>query len=149
MAPNIITLPPPKLSTSRMQFLANLAFRCCRHVYSHVLSAAWILIHRWTRLSSNFAGFPALYAVATSDPCKSMPTSQYCAKIRTSVGCVSRFHKDVSDCLRRYWLETWEISCCFSCCYGPVSQVKYPDVAILGCWCVRAVLQVNDGNNIY
>ena len=27
MAPHIITLPPPKLSTSRTQFLANLAFR--------------------------------------------------------------------------------------------------------------------------
>jgi hypothetical protein len=38
--------------------------------------------------------------------------------------------------------------CCFSCCHGPVSQVKYPDVAILGCWCVRAVLQANGGHGL-
>jgi hypothetical protein len=28
----------------------------CRHVYGHLFSAAWILIHRWTRLSSSFVG---------------------------------------------------------------------------------------------
>jgi hypothetical protein len=27
----------------------------CRHVYGHLFSAAWILIHRWTRLASSFA----------------------------------------------------------------------------------------------
>jgi hypothetical protein len=47
----------------------------------------------------------------------------------------------VSDCLCRYSSETWDIWCCFSCCHGPVSQVKYPDVAILRCWCIRVVLQ--------
>jgi hypothetical protein len=41
------------------------------------------------------------------------------------------------------------IWCCFSCCHCPVSQVKYPDVAILGCWCVRAMLQANGGHNRY
>ena len=45
----------------------------CRHVCGHLFSAAWILIHRRTRLASSFA---------PSDPCKS--TSQYCAKVRTS-----------------------------------------------------------------
>ena len=66
---------------------------------------------------------PAPYSVAPSDPWKSMLTSQYCAK-------VSRFHWDYFW-LCRYSSET----CCFSCCHGPVSQMKYPDVAILGCWC--------------
>jgi hypothetical protein len=28
----------------------------CRHVYGHLFSATWILIHRWTRLASSFAG---------------------------------------------------------------------------------------------
>ena len=28
----------------------------CRHVYGDLFSAAWILIHRWTRLSYSFAG---------------------------------------------------------------------------------------------
>jgi hypothetical protein len=28
----------------------------CRHVYSNFFSAAWILIHHWTRLASSFAG---------------------------------------------------------------------------------------------
>jgi hypothetical protein len=28
----------------------------CRHMHGHLFSAAWILIHRWTRLASSFAG---------------------------------------------------------------------------------------------
>jgi len=28
----------------------------CRHVYGHLFSAAWILIHRWPRLASSLAG---------------------------------------------------------------------------------------------
>jgi hypothetical protein len=30
-----------------------------------------------------------------------------------------------------------------------VSQVKYPDVAILRCWCIRVVLQANGEHNRY
>jgi hypothetical protein len=59
------------------------------------------------------------------------------------------FTKTVSDCLCRYSSETWDSWCCFSCCHGPFSHVKYPDVAFLGCWCVRAVLQANGGHNRY
>jgi len=120
----------------------------CRHIYSHLLSAVWILIHRWTRFASSFAG-PNPYSVVPLDPCKSRPRSQYCAKVRTSGGCVAVFTETVSDCLCRYSSETWDIWCCFSCCPCPVSQVKYPDVTILGCWCVRAVLQANGGHNRY
>jgi hypothetical protein len=37
---------------------------------------------------------PAPYSVAPSDPCKSIPTSQYCAKVRRSGVCVNRFQGD-------------------------------------------------------
>ena len=92
---------------------------------------------------------PAPYTVAPLDPRKSVLTSQYCAKVRTSGGCIAVFTETVSDFLCRYSSETWDIWCCFTCCHGPVSQVKYPDVTILGCWCVRAVLQANGRYNRY
>jgi hypothetical protein len=92
---------------------------------------------------------PAPYSVAPLEPWKSMPTSLCCAKVRASGGCVAVFRETVYDYLCRYSSETRDIWCCFSCCHGPVSQMKYPDVTILGCWCVCAVLQTNGGHNRY
>ena len=51
---------------------------------------------------------PAPYSVAPSDPSKPMPTSQYCAKVRTS-DAKAVFMETVSDCLCRYSSETWDI----------------------------------------
>jgi hypothetical protein len=36
----------------------------CWHVYRHLFSAAWIFIHRWTRLASSFAGHRPLLCCA-------------------------------------------------------------------------------------
>jgi hypothetical protein len=38
-----------------------------------------------------------------------MSTSQYCAKVRTSGGCITVCMETVSDCLCRYSSETWEL----------------------------------------
>ena len=98
--------------------------------------------------SSPILQVPVPYFVAPSGPCKSMTTSQYSAKVRTS-GAKAVFTETVFNCLYRYSSEIWDIWCCFSCCHASVSHVKYPDAAILGCWCVRAVLQANGWHNIY
>jgi hypothetical protein len=85
---------------------------------------------------------PALYSVAPSDV-SVLRQSKYVWRVQAV------FTETVSDCLCRYSSETWDIWWCFSCCYGPVSRVKYPDVEILDCWCVRDVLQANGGHNRY
>ena len=106
----------------------------CRHVYaiSFLQHESWFIAEQDSPPVLHVV--PAPYSVAPSDPCKSMATSHYCAKVRTS-GAYAIFTETVSDCLCRYSSQIWDIWCCFSCCHGPISQVKYPDVAILGCWC--------------
>ena len=64
----------------------------CRHVYGHLFSAAWILIHRWTRLASSFAG-PSHLLCCTIEP---LQVDADVSVLRQSkdVWCVSRFHGD-------------------------------------------------------
>ena len=148
MRPHIITLPPPKLSTSRTQFLWTSHSGVCRHVYGHLFSAAWILIHCWTRLASSFA-VPSPLLCCTIGPLQVDADFSVLRQSKDVWRVQAVFTKTVSDCLCRYSSETSDIWWCFSCYHGPVSQVKYPDVEILGCWCVRDVLQTNGGHNIY
>jgi hypothetical protein len=64
----------------------------CRHVYGHLFSAAWILIHRWTRLPSSFAG-PSSLLCCTIGP---LQVDADVSVLRQSkdVWRVSRFHGD-------------------------------------------------------
>jgi hypothetical protein len=72
----------------------------CRHVYGHIFSAAWILIHRWTRLASSFVG-PSPLLCCTIEP---LQVDADVSVLRQSkdVWCVqlSRFHVD------GFWLCT-------------------------------------------
>ena len=64
----------------------------CRHVYGHLFSAAWILIHRWIRLASKFAG-PSPLLCCTIWP---LQVDADVSVLRQSkdVWRVSRFHGD-------------------------------------------------------
>jgi hypothetical protein len=53
-------------------------------------------------------------------------SSLKCHNVRTTWAVFTRWFLTVC----RYSSETWDFSCCFSCCHGPVSHVKYPDVAL-------------------
>ena len=120
----------------------------CRHVYGYLFSTAWILIHRWTRVASSFADSRPLFC-CTNGPLPVDADVSVLSQSKDIDRRVSRFHGD------GFWLSVpifvgdLGIWCCFSCCHCPVSKVKYPDVAILGCWCVRAVLLTNGGHNTY
>jgi hypothetical protein len=65
----------------------------CRHLYGHLFSAAWFLIHRWTRLASSFAG-PSPLLCCTIGPLKvDVPDVSVLRKSK-DVWRVSRFHRD-------------------------------------------------------
>jgi hypothetical protein len=119
----------------------------CRHVYGHLFSAAWILIHRWTRLASSFAGLSPLLC-CTIGPLQA-DADVSVQRQSKDVWRVSRFYGD------GFWLSVpifvGDLGhlMLFLLLHCPISHVKYPDVAILDCWCVRAVLQANGGHNRY
>ena len=65
----------------------------CRHVYSHLLSVAWVLIYRWTRLASSFAG-PSPLRCCTIGPLQ-VDVDVSVLRQSKNVWCVhSRFHGD-------------------------------------------------------
>jgi hypothetical protein len=64
----------------------------CRYVYRHLFSAAWILIHRRTRLTSSFAG-PSPLLCCTIGPLQVDPDVSVLRQSK-DVWCVSRFHRD-------------------------------------------------------
>lgn len=63
-------------------------------------SAAWILIHRFTRKSHQFFRSKSHHSVSLLDPWKLIPVSQYCTKVKTS-DALFFFAESVSHCLRR------------------------------------------------
>jgi hypothetical protein len=64
----------------------------CRHVYDHLFFAAWILIHRWTRLASSFAG-PSPLLCCTIGPLQ-VDTDVSVLRKGKDVLRVSCFHED-------------------------------------------------------
>jgi hypothetical protein len=64
----------------------------CRHVYGHLFSAAWILIHRWTRFASSFAG-PSPLLCCTIWPLQVDADVSVLLQSK-NVWSVSRFHGD-------------------------------------------------------
>jgi hypothetical protein len=140
MAPHIITLPPRIFLPQGRSSLRTSHSGVCRHMYGHLFSAAWILIHRWSRLASRFAGSSPLLC-CTIEP---LQVDADVSVLRQSkdVWRVSRLHGD------GFWLSVPIFAgdlghlMLFFLRSGPVSLVKYTDVAIFGCWCIRAVLQI-------
>jgi hypothetical protein len=65
----------------------------CRHVYGHFFSAAWILIHRWTKLASSFAS-PSPLLCCTIGPLKVDASDVSILRQSKDVWRVSRFHRD-------------------------------------------------------
>ena len=66
------------------------------HVYSHLFSAAWILIHLWTRLASSFVG-PTPLLCCIIGPLQ-VDADASVLRQGKDVWRVSRFHRDV------FWL---------------------------------------------
>jgi hypothetical protein len=135
----------------------------CRHVYGHLFSAAWILIHRWTRFDS--------WETGPWQQEKHHQMSQISDEYRHRQSEIVSVKTAYSPWMLLIWCstETSESICNGPMVQqskglgpakltggesgllinGPVSQLKYPGVAILGCWCIRAVLQANGGHTIY
>jgi hypothetical protein len=88
------------------------------------------------------------YSVAPSDPLLvDADVSVLCQS--KDVWRVSRFHGDGFWLCADICLKPGTFDAVFLSVTVRNSQVQYPDVAILGCWCVRPVLQANGGHNIY
>jgi hypothetical protein len=117
----------------------------CRHVYDHLFSAVWILIHRWTRLASSFAG-PSPLLCCTIGP---LQVDDDISVLRQSkdVWRVSRFHGE------GFWLSIFVGNLRHLMLFLLLSRSGFsgegPECSDLSCCCVRAVLQANGGHNIY
>jgi hypothetical protein len=116
-------------------------------VYGHLFSAAWILIHRWTRLPSSFAG-PSSLLCCTIGP---LQVDADVSVLRQSkdVWRVSRFHGDDFRLSVPIFIGDLGHLMLFLLLSRSGFSGEVPGSSDFGYWCVRAVLQANGGHNRY